>query len=513
MQIATGSDVPILPPSPGEFLGLCFSPDGDYVDFVRNEPGSVAYSSLHQIPALGGTPRKLVFDIDTGVSFSPDGRHLAFIRHGGRAGTSALLIADADGTNERRLVLLEWKRSEAFVSDAPAWSPDGRRIAAVLQGPGGPFDQRIVTVEESSGERRELGGPWAWVSDIAWLPDGRSLVLAAGRDPFQVRTQLWMLSYPGGKASRVTNDLNSYYSVSLSADGRSLATIQSSDIANLWTVPVADPGRAKVLTAATGPDMSPFDVAPGPAGSILYCLEDSRGSRLVSLPEAGGSPRVLFSTSFVVFRPRYAPQESTVVFTTTRDGHTTHVWRMNADGGDATQATSGSGEFLSDVSPDGRWIYFNRMFGRAVWRVPASGGEVRRMADTMMVVGLRVSPDGRSIAYPRWTRGRAREEMFLAVAPIEGGAPTWTCVAPAVEWSEGDILLEWARNGRALSYVRNTGAVGNIWLQPLDQSPPRQITHFDDLRVMSHAWSLDGRTLYVVRGRYVSDAVLMRDFR
>jgi Tol biopolymer transport system component len=514
MQIATGSDVPLLPPSPEKFVGLCFSPDGDYIYFVRFDPGNTVYASLHQIPTLGGTPRKLVFDIDTGVSFSPDGKRIAFIRQNPRERKSTLLIADADGTNERKLVVLEWARSEAFVTNTPAWSPDGRRIAAITRGAGGPFDTRIVTVDVSNGDRRQIGGAWAWVNDLAWLPDGKGLMLAAGRDPSQLRTQLWMLSYPGADVTRITNDLTSYWSVSLSADGKSLATIQSNSIANLWTVPVADPGRAKALTAATSPDASPYDVTPGPTGSILYSLTDSRGSRIVSLPEAGGNPRTLFLTTFIAFGPRYAPQESTIAFTSTRDGRTLHVWRMNADGGNATQVTSGTGEFLSDVSPDGRWIYFFRMFERGVWRIPAQGGEATRFPDSTMAGGVRASPDGRSIVYPRMTRNRDRDEVSLAVAPAGGGAPTWTQPAPQVEWSSGEgLLLEWARDGKALSYLRNMGAVGNVWLLPLDGSPARQITRFDDLRVMGHAWSLDGRTLYVVRGRYASDAVLMRDFR
>ncbi len=513
MQIATGSDVPILPASPASFVGLNFSPDGDYVYFVRFDPGSTLYSSLHQIPTLGGTPRKLVFDIDSGVSFSPDGKRIAFIRQVSHEQKSALLITDADGDNERHLVVLEWKGSQSFVTDTPAWSPDGARIAAVIRGALGPFDQRIETVAVSNGEHRQLGEPWAWVGDLAWLPDGKALVLVGSKDPSLMGGQLWALSYPDAEATRITNDLADYWSVSLSVDGRSLATIQSTSTANLWTMPVGEPGSARALTSATGPEASPWDVSPGPAGSVFYRLTDSRGSRIVSVPEAGGNPRTLFATTFLAFGPRYAPQESTIAFMTSRDGRTLHVWRMNADGGSPTQVTTGDGEFLSDVSPDGRWIYFFRMFQRKMWKVPAQGGEAVQVGDSTMAFTVRVSPDGRSILYPRITRGRDRVELSLAIAPADGGAPTWTLPWSQGELYQGDWLLEWARDGKALSYARNIGTVGNIWLQPLDGNPPRQITHFDDLRVFGHAWSLDGRTLYVLRGRSASDAVLMRDFQ
>ena len=510
MQTATGSDVPILPPSPAEFTDLRFSPDGDYIYFVRFDPGSTVYSSLHQVPTLGGTPRRLVFDVDTGVAFSPDGKRIAFIRFAPQREEAALLVADADGTNEHRLVVLEWKHAESFTGTTPAWSPDARRIATVTNGAGGPFDVRVVTVEESSGERRPVGGPWAWVSTLAWLPDGKDLMLAAARDPSETRGQLWRLSYPGAGATRITNDLSDYWSFSLSADGKSLAAIQSNTIADLWTVPLENPRRAKALTTATGPDASPYDVAPGPAESILYSQTDARGSRIVSLPEAGGSPRTLFSNTFPTSDPRHAPQDGTIAFTTTRDGHGTHVWRMAADGGNPAQVTTGSGEFLSDISPDGRWIYFNRTFNRGAWRVSVQGGEGSRMADSAATGLVRVSPDGRSVAYPRLITSRERVELFLAVSPVEGGAPTWTRPWPE---GEGERNFEWTRDGKALTYIRNIGAVGNVWQQPLDESPPRQITRFDDLRVFSHAWSADGHALYVVRGRNASDAVLIRDFR
>lgn len=123
---------------------------------------------------------------------------------------------------------------------------------------------------------------------------------------------------------------------------------------------------------------------------------------------------------------------------------------------------------------------------------------------------VRLSPDGRSILGVRSAKSGRGDVLTLVVEPAPGGTPSWTKLRPS---GLGNLAAEWVPNGKALSYALNQGAVGNIWLQPLDQGPPRQITRFDDLRVYAHAWSPDGRTLYVVRGRNVSDAVLIRDFR
>ena len=46
----------------------------------------------------------------------------------------------------------------------------------------------------------------------------------------------------------------------------------------------------------------------------------------------------------------------------------------------------------------------------------------------------------------------------------------------------------------------------------LDGGPPEQLTHLEGGRVRSHAWSPDGRWLYLVREETTSDAVLIRGF-
>jgi len=506
-QTATGSDVEVQPPSPQFISGLTFSPDGDYIDFVRLEPGSLLTRGLYQIPTLGGTARRLVFDVDSRVSFSPDGRRIAFLRFSVE-GKSALVVADADGANERNVAVLNLPDQ---LARGPAWSADGRRLAAVALGSGGQYDQRVETFEESSGQRRQVGEPWAEVVDLAWRPDGRGLVVAAARDPSpQMHHQLWLLSYPEAAATRITNDLADYLAVSLSADGASLAAVQAWGIGNLWSVPVSDPGAARPLTASSSPEATPWDVAPGPEGSVLYSLTDGRGSRIVLDPLTGESPRTLLSLTSPVLDLRFAPQEGTLAFTSTRGGRTFHVWRANPGGGNLTQLTSDGGESLRDISPDGRWVYFQKLSERGAWRAPVQGGKPTRVSDNFTSWRMRLSPDGRLIGYPRLTLDDEREVLALAISSAEGGEPTIT-----LPWPQGGEMpvMEWTRDGKALSFARNIGTVGNIWLQPLDGSPLRQITTFDDLGIFAHAWSLDGGTLFVVRGRNTSDAVLIRDFR
>jgi len=77
-QVATRSDVQIVPPDTNGFHGLTFSPDGDYIYFVRSDKNDAYFKYLYLIPALGGAVRKLITDVDSPVSFSPDGRQFVY---------------------------------------------------------------------------------------------------------------------------------------------------------------------------------------------------------------------------------------------------------------------------------------------------------------------------------------------------------------------------------------------------------------------------------------------------
>ena len=150
-QIATGSNKEIIPPTEAHYAGLTFSPDGNYLYFVRNDRRGPKINFLYQVPALGGTPQLLIKDVDSAVSFSPDGKRFVFLRDSGTEANSKLIIANADGSNERGLATLPLPGYKD-----PAWSPDGKTIAATVLDPGGETLGRIVGLDPDTGKERTL---------------------------------------------------------------------------------------------------------------------------------------------------------------------------------------------------------------------------------------------------------------------------------------------------------------------------------------------------------------------
>jgi len=126
-NIATNTDTQILGPFSNSYIGLTFSPDANYLYFVRGTPENIQLRALYAMPVFGGTPKQLIYDIDSPVSFSPDGDRIAYARWTPQRNDqyAELHVADKDGSKDQVIY------TTTGVIEPPAWSPDGSRIAWV----------------------------------------------------------------------------------------------------------------------------------------------------------------------------------------------------------------------------------------------------------------------------------------------------------------------------------------------------------------------------------------------
>ncbi|MCA1600777.1 MAG: protein kinase, partial [Acidobacteria bacterium] len=93
--LATASNVLIAPPADVRYHAITFSNDGNYIYYVRYEKTEIGL--LYQVPALSGTSRKILSNVDSKITFAPDGKRFAFVRFDKSKGEYSLMIAQADG--------------------------------------------------------------------------------------------------------------------------------------------------------------------------------------------------------------------------------------------------------------------------------------------------------------------------------------------------------------------------------------------------------------------------------
>jgi TolB protein len=504
-QVATGSDLQIVPSGP-PFRGVAITPDGNYVYYTRSEREFELYSLLYQVPVLGGPPRKLIFDVDTPVTFSPDGKQIAFTRGYPQKDECAVMVAQADGTGERAIAVR--KEPEDYQLTVVAWSPSGKTIAAVGSSLEGGTHASVVAIDVSDGsENRFDTQRWDEVNGLAWLPDGSGLVVVASTKELGPIHQIWLLSYPGGAARRITNDLNNYEGASLTADSQMLVTVQMNFSSNLCLAP-AEGAAASARTLVMERNEFVGEIRWSLAGPIVF-LAGRNGSFDLWMYEAEGDKQKRLTTeSQQYFDPVLSSDGTFILCTSLRNGGIPHVWRLDADGGNPTQLTQGAGEQLCDLSSDNHWLFY-RTIGQqdGVWRMPVAGGEPVEIAKGPRG-DAQLSRDGKYFfnGYHRPEGGR----MVLAVAirPAAGGDLAFSYDAP-----DGVGEGRWDPSSEAFTYIVTRDGVSNIWRQPLGEAPAQQITDFNSGRIFSFDWSPDGKQLAFSRGETVGDAVLLSGFR
>jgi Tol biopolymer transport system component len=494
-QVESGGNVQILPPETVNFTGVKFSPDGAYLYFVRSDKGTANFNYLYQMPVLGGTPRQLGRDIDTPPAFSPDGKQIAYERGDPQKGRLEVLVANADGSGEKVLKELEdWGGALLPL----AWSPDGKTIVIMFERQKG--NERLGLLEgisSADGSVRELHRSEYPLGTSTWLPDGKGL-LFVGRDSQQGKDQLWSLSFPDGEIRRFTNDLSRYDgdSLELTRDGKALVAVQWTTEANIFLAPEGDAARAKQINSG---ESNGFGVRWTPEGKLV--TRNERGQLL--LIDAAGQQSALIEEG-PAGAISVCGDGKNVLYVKLR-GSAFGIWRAGLDGSGASLLVDGAR--IPSCSPDGKW--FTYFYQNGLWRMPVGGGKAQMLAENTGGPSLSsISPDGRFVVYALQEQDGNTFLLKDAVIAAEGGPVLHKITLPF-----GVSGSRWTPDGRGLHYVLRREGASNLWFQPLDGGPPKQITHFASGELFDYSWTKDGKQLALSRGRIRSDVVRISNFR
>lgn len=506
-QVASTVIAPIVAPADVEYQGLSFSPDSNYVYYIAHDRGQ-PIRDLYQVSVLGGPVRKLIENVDTAVTFSPDGQRLSFVRRFSDRAEDALIVANIDGTNEQRLAMR--KQPDFFSMSGPSWSPDGKVIAcgAGSSDKEGRF-MNVVGVDVATGAEKPLTSKkWIGVGRVAWTgPDGNELVINALEQTLGLY-QIWMVAVAGGAARRITNDLSDYRDLSLTSDASILAVTQSDQLSSLWNVELTTADTARQITSGKYDGYYGLDWKPD--GQIVYSSSSSGNQDIWQVDAGGANPKPLTVEARSNVWPAVSPDGRYVVFTSDRSG-TLHLWRVDRDGSNPTQLTNGSGEDWAALSPDGRWVIYTVTGGVdrfTLWRVSIEGGSPVRLTEKLALQGS-ISLDGKQIACGY--RADVKSPWRVALFPFAGGAPRQTFEVP--QSIDLPMVMRWTPDGRAITYIDTRNGISNLWMQPVAGGPPRQLTNWTSQQVSAFAWSRDGKRVAVARGTRNDDIILIRDAR
>ena len=506
-QVATGADVQVLPPEEVMFWGLTFSPDANYIDFVRSEKSNLMNNFLYRMPVLGGTPRLVMQKgLDFPTSYSPDGRQFAFtsVREGDKID---VLIANTDGSKQRVLATLPYLDGFSW---GPAWSPDGKTVAVTAFEPNKGLRCVLWGISVSDGSMREIYSSPDLFGNLRWLPDGSGLLTPIIKND---RGQIWFIPFQKGQAQRLTNDLMNYQFLDLTHDGRTLVATQVAKVSDLWVASASDIAKAKQVTTRGSP-VGRFSWMPD-----RHIVFASGESNLLSLNPDGSGRTQLTPNDHASWDPSVCGDGRYIVYSAYQEQRI-GVWRIDADGSNPTRIADETTAASPQCSPDGKWVIYLQGPSWNLMRVLITGEKAaEKLAQTPAPESAEVpafSPDGTSIAYVTSpsspvTSPATSVPNQLKVISFDGGA-----LLHQFDWPSSAGFYaspRWTPKGEAIDYVLTHNGVSNIWRQNLDGGAPKQITNFESGEIFDFDWSRDGKQLALTRGSESSDVIMIRNFR
>ena len=503
-DILSGGGTRVLPPMNNPYWDVTFSPDGAYIYYNTWEKGH-PNRTIFRVPSKGGEPQPIAYDTASPLTFSPDQQRIAFVR--GRPGEQTIILANSDGSGEEKPLSSRARTTgyESWGSNL-SWSPDGKRIAIC----GGRiinerYTYELIEVNVADGSERIIASPgWNYLDDVAWLSDQSGLIVRA-RETHASPWQIWHVSYPNGDTRRITNDLNNYDDVSLSADSRFLVVNKTVGNWNIWLTHFEDTGRTNQITFGGTAADGANGIAFTPDGKIIYTSPRDGNTDLWAMNADGSEQRQLTKNAGELNGgPSLTPDGRFTVFVSTRSG-TWQIWRMDADGGNPQQLTHSGIALGPFLSPDGASIYFTSVDKdkHFIAKVAVNSGEptITKQSALPNIYAGPVSPDGKLMCVGFYDTS-SKQPWKNGVMSVESGELLKT-------FDSFRIVGGWTEDSKSLIVVRDFDQRSNLWLQPIDGSEPRQLTKFERGMIRSFAVSPDFKQIAISRGYPSSEAILI----
>jgi Tol biopolymer transport system component len=298
--------------------------------------------------------------------------------------------------------------------------------------------------------------------------------------------------------------LYDYTDIALAADGHALATVLNDEHRNLF-----------LMSEEKGDSQARQITSDAP----VYTFTWTRAARIViggaanlSMldPESGATSELKTQDTFVPRDPTACPDGRFIVFTALRGPNgARNIWQVDANGRKLKQLTDGTSDKDPVCSPDSQWVFYSQgeQFGGRLMKIHLDGGKPEKISDTIVASSLDISPDGKLAVFVTLPEVDNSEDMLAVVSTDSAQS------AKRVAFQKPRTLVgpRFSRDGKAITYPFRENGIDNLWLQPLDGSPGKQVTHFNSERIYGFRWSFDGSKMGLIRGHTDSDVILIRE--
>lgn len=395
-----------------------WSRDGAWLYFSSSSGDISGMNDVWRVPARGGQPTQVAADryaSEYWAAPSPDGKTLAITARGTTSGQW-------------------WRHGHSHLDESELWFVRG-------------IDAATPTYERF-GDAGNGKDTWPM-----WSMDGKTIYYMSDRSG---QENLWSRAVAGGDAKLLTHFSNGRVLwPQIAADAKSIVFerdfgVWRYDVAKGTAneVPITLRGAVSELNAerqVLSQGFSALAVAPD-ARKVAFV---ARGDVFVSAARDAGEATRLTSTTAVEADPAWLPDGRRIVYASNR----AKAWNLFVqDAASRTEralTTGASRSYGPRVSPDGKWVAYQR-----------DGQEVR-------VVGIDGTGDRR-------------------VASAQLGEPPFMN-AGAITWSPDSKWIAYA--------ARGTDGFGNVHVVALDGTPSKQVSFGADANVGAVQWSPDGTFL------------------
>jgi eukaryotic-like serine/threonine-protein kinase len=456
-------------------------------------------------PAIVSAPFTAYAGKETDPAFSPEGAQIAFSWNGEKQDNSDIYVKGISGG-----VALRLTNDPAF-DYAPAWSPDGGKIAFFRSHSAGRSGESIMLVSPLGGQEQEVlklpaSPPFFRKRSpgLAWMPDGESVAFSEHESGPEVRFSIFSINWTSGERRRITKappggigDLT----FAISPDGRKLAFARhaNANVAGIYLLDLSGSGEPQLLVPALGAVDS---IGWFPSGDeILFASHGKlHRSRVDAQP---ASPHEVAGIESMASRFSLSANGRLAYARTVEDSN---IWKLDLKrpGTKAERIIASSrDDDFPHLSPDSTRIAFasNRTGQREIWVADVTGSNPVQLTTLKATShSPKWSPDGKQVAFSAVIDGN--RDIYT----IEGAGKSLRRLTDA---SSEEGRPSWSRDGRFLYFYSTRSGDFEIWKMPATGGPAVQITKDTGHSVEE---SKDGNVLYYSRSRPSTPGIL-RDGR